>query len=173
VKANAQAFECRDFLIARLRAPAGDAYVSAMLSNDFITELGHVDREIIAQRLEQILDSCARGDIPGIMRHMTPDIVYTGGTWRIYPLMNRCEGARACAEMMHAIHVAFESHGSAIKHLLIQGAQVALCRTTKLRNRGSGRFGDIDIWNFVRFRDGLVCEFSEYPDTLAIAALED
>jgi hypothetical protein len=142
-------------------------------SDDASHKLSQIDRDLMMQRLELILDSCARGDIPGIMRYMTPDIVYQGGTWPLYPLMNRCEGAQACADMMHAIHVAYESHGSVIRHIVIDGPRVALCRTTTLRNRGSGRCGAIDIVNYVRFRDGLVCEYSEYPDTSAVAALEE
>jgi ketosteroid isomerase-like protein len=143
-----------------------------MQSEDVSKKLSEIDRDLMAQRLVSIIDSYTRGDIEGMLRYATPDVVYAGGSWRLWPMMNRCEGALACGEMLRAIHVAYESSGTVVKHMLIDGPNVALCRTTTLRNRGSGRFGKVDIWNFVRFRDGLVCEYSEYPDTAAIAALD-
>ena len=51
-------------------------------------------------------------------------------------------------------------------------ARVAMHRTARIRNRGTGRAVDIGMWNFVTFRNGLIVEFAEYPDTEAFAQLE-
>ncbi len=135
--------------------------------------LAEIDRDLIEQRLAVILDLCARGDADGVASYFTPDVVYGGGTWRLYPLAARREGAEACADMLRAVYVAYESLGSTITRLLIDGDRVALQRTTRLRNRGSGKTAPIVIWNYLRLRGGLICEFSEYPDTLAIAELDE
>ena len=143
-----------------------------MQTGDASQNLTEIDRDLIAARLAAILDYCARGDVAGVTSYFTPDVVYTGGTWRIYPMSARREGREACAEMLKAIYVAYESLGSTIEQLIVDGDRVAVLRTTKLRNRGSGKFAGVPIWNFIRFRDGLVSEFSEFPDTAAIAALD-
>lgn len=137
------------------------------------SDLAAIDRGLIEQRLTAILDLCARGDAKGVASYFTPDVVYAGGTWPQYPLSARREGREACADMIHAIHVAYESLGSVIEQIVMEGDRLALRRVTTLRNRGSGRTAPIVIWNFVRLRDGLICEYSEYPDTLAVAALDD
>ena len=41
-----------------------------------------------------------------------------------------------------------------------------------MRNRGTGAMISVDVCDFMRFRDGLVNEFSEYPDSAAIAKLD-
>jgi len=81
-------------------------------------------------------------------------------------------GKEACAEMMRAVYIAYENLGTIIRHVVIDGDRAAVSRTTQLRNRGTGRVADVEIWDYIRFRDGLVVEFSEYPDTLAIASLD-
>ena len=134
-------------------------------------ELTRLDRDLIAARLAMILEGCARGDVAGVLAHFTPDIVYTGGTWRLYPLSAPRNGRESCGEMLKAIYVDYEIFGSTIERLVIDGDRVALLRTTRLRNRGTGKSAAVQIWNFARFRDGLICEFSEYPDTAEIAAL--
>jgi ketosteroid isomerase-like protein len=42
-----------------------------------------------------------------------------------------------------------------------------------LRSYGTGRVGDVMIADFLRLRDGLVVEFTEIVDSLAIAKLEE
>jgi ketosteroid isomerase-like protein len=139
---------------------------------DASRELSTVNRALIATRLGAMLDMCARGDAAGVGKYFTEDAVYAGGTWRIYPLVARREGRAACVEMLRAFYVAYESLGSTIEELLVDGDCVAVLRTTKLRNRGTGKFADIRICNFLRMRDGLVAEYSEFPDTAAAASLD-
>nr|WP_298422750.1 nuclear transport factor 2 family protein [Rhodoblastus sp.] len=56
--------------------------------------------------------------------------------------------------------------------LVIDGDRAALHRTSRLRNRGTGETISIDVCDFFRFRDGLVVEFSEYPDFAALQRLD-
>ena len=90
-----------------------------------------------------------------------------------YLLAQRREGREACAEMLQALYVTYESLGSRIDFLTVEGDRAALKRTTRLRHRGNGKVADVAICNFLQLRDGLICEYSEFPDTLAIAELDE
>ena len=133
--------------------------------------MSELDRDLIEQRIYALAEMRARGDIPGMMKYAAPDIVFKGGSWRTFPLHMACAGWDACGEMGKAVNVAYENLGSTINTLLIDGDMVAVHRTAQIRNRGTGATVAVDICNFLRFRDGLVVEFSEYPDTAAIARL--
>jgi uncharacterized protein len=143
-----------------------------MQSLDAATSLAEVDRDLIRPRIQALLEMCGRGDVDGMMQYFAPDIVYTGGTWRVHPFSTPRAGKQACADMMRAVYVSYENLGTIIRHVVIDGDRAAVSRTTQLRHRGSGRIADVEIWDYIRFRDGLVVEFSEYPDTLAIGSLE-
>jgi ketosteroid isomerase-like protein len=41
-----------------------------------------------------------------------------------------------------------------------------------MRNRDTGALTTIDICDIARFRDGLLVEFAEHPDSAALARLE-
>ena len=141
-------------------------------TNEASRKLSEVDRELIEQRIHALADMRSRGDMAGMLEYAAPDIVFKGGSWRSYPLQTACSGKEACGEMGRAVNVTYENMGPVVNQVLIDGDKVAVHRTARIRNRGSGTTVTVDICNFLRFRDGLVVEFSEYPDTAAIAALE-
>ncbi|MDE2363042.1 MAG: nuclear transport factor 2 family protein [Hyphomicrobiales bacterium] len=144
-----------------------------MQSDNASRKLAEVDRELIEQRIHALAEMRARGDMAGMLEFAAPDIVFKGGTWLSYPLNARFEGREACKALSHAVLVAYENLGSTINKLLIDGDRVALHRTARIRNRGTGKTVSVEICNFLRFRDGLVVEFSEYPDTAAVARLDE
>ncbi len=136
------------------------------------TSTATTEREYIEHAILDIVGLRARGDMAGLMKYASPDIVFTGGSWRNYPLNAPRQGKDACADMANQVNIAFENLGSTINSLVVDGDRVAMQRTARIRNRGTGRTVSIEICNFLRFRDGLVIEFSEYPDTVAAAQLE-
>jgi ketosteroid isomerase-like protein len=136
-------------------------------------ELSNVDRELIEARLSKVLDLCAHGDATGVAEYFTEDVVYVGGTWRVYPLSARREGRKACMEMLRAFYIAYESLGSKVQQVTIDGDRVAVMRMTRFRNRGTGKTADVPICTFLRLRDGLVAEYAEFPDTAAVGTLDD
>ena len=143
-----------------------------MQTLDAAVALGEIDRDLIRPRIQMLLETCGRCDIDAMTPFFAPDVAYAGGTWRD-PIFSRPrEGRDACIDMIRAFHVAYETLGSIIRHVVIDGEKVAVCRTTQLKNRGTGRIADVEIWDYIKFRHGLVVEFSEFPDTLAIAVLE-
>ena len=130
-----------------------------------------IDRKTVEKIVEDMLDGLTAGNPAKMVAHMAPDVVYTGDGGGKYPFRDRREGKDACAELMRAITIAYECLGSTVHRLLVDGDRASLHRVSRLRNRGSGRSYDISICNFMRFRDGMIVEFSQYPDTAALAKL--
>jgi ketosteroid isomerase-like protein len=144
-----------------------------MQSEEFFRELGVVDRELIEHRVRTIFERRAAGDIAGILEYAAEDISYNvRGNWTLYPFSRPLRGKALAAQMLATIEVMYENLGSTIHELVIDGDRVALHRTSKMRNRGSGEVIQLDVCDFIRFRDGLVVEFSEYPDSAALERLD-
>ena len=122
--------------------------------------------------IAKLIELRAAGDVDGLVRYAAPDIVFKTGIGRAHPFHAEYKGIEACANLVRDVNVYYENLGSRLNKLLIDGDQVALHRTTRIRNRGTGRAVEVDMWNFVRFRDGLIAEFAEYPDTEAFARLD-
>ena len=138
-----------------------------------LKRLGEVDRELIEHRIRTLLELRAGAGAGSPLDFLAPDVVYfVRGGWNLYPHRNNRYGKREVAEMLAEINTRFENLGSVIHELVIDGDRVALHRTASVRNRGTGETMDVDICNFGRFRDGLIVELSEYPDTAALARLE-
>jgi ketosteroid isomerase-like protein len=140
-------------------------------SSETTRRLTELDRDLIERRVRRMVELRADGNISGMLEFAAPDIVYTNGSWKHYPFNGRREGKAAVGEMGRQINIFYENLGSTINKLLIDGDRVALHRTASIRNRGTGKSVSVDIWNFLRFRDGLIVEFSEYPDTQAFASI--
>ncbi len=144
-----------------------------MQSNGTLERLGSLDREMIEHRIRTIFERRAEGDHAGIVEYMAEDIVFNvQGSWTLYPFSRPARGKAVFAQALAAVEAMYENLGSTIHELVIDGERAALHRTSRMRNRGSGETSSVDVCDFLRFRDGLVIEFSEYPDSLAIAKLD-
>ena len=129
-------------------------------------------RQHVDGLIRRLIELRAAGDVDGLVAFAAPDIVFKTGIGRAAPLQAECKGVEACARLVRQVNVNYENLGSRLNKLLIDGDRVALHRTARIRNRGTGRAVDVDMWNFVKFRDGLIVEFAEYPDTEAFARLD-
>jgi len=128
------------------------------------------------QRMEalvrRLIELRAAGDVDGLVAFAAPGIVFKTGIGRAHPFHAEYRGVEACANLVRDVNVNYENLGSRLNKLLIDGDRIAIHRTARIRNRGTGRAVDVDMWNFVKFRDGLIVEFAEYPDTEAFARLD-
>jgi uncharacterized protein len=142
-------------------------------SESTLGKLGVLDREMIEHRIRTIFERRAANDIPGIVEYAAEDIFYNvRGNWTLYPFSRPAQGKEILAQALAVVNAMYENFGSTIHELVIDGERAALHRTSRMRNRGSGEMRSVDVCNFLRFRDGLVIEFSEYPDSAAIARLD-
>ena len=130
-------------------------------------------RQRIEACLRRLMELRARGDIDGLLAYAAPDIVFKTGVGRAHPFHSEYRGREACAKLVRDVNVNYENLDSRLNKLVIDGDSIAMHRTARIRNRGTGRAVDIDMWNFVEFRDDLIVEFSEYPDTQAFARLDE
>ncbi|MGO8737471.1 nuclear transport factor 2 family protein [Rhodoblastus sp.] len=144
-----------------------------MQSEQYIRKLGVLDRELIEHRVRTVFERRAAGDVPGILEYAAEDISYdVRGNWTLYPFSRPARGKAVVAQMLATIEMMYENLGSILHELVIDGDRAALHRTSQLRNRGTGQVVSLDVCDFIRFRDGLVVEFSEYPDSAALERLD-
>jgi uncharacterized protein len=145
-----------------------------MQSPQNLAEIAVVDRELVELRVHAMLDRLAERDLPGLIAYFSDDVVFELiGNWSIFPNARRARGKDAWTRALATIYTELENLGSTLHEVAIDGECVALRRTTRLRNYGTGRVGDVEIADFLRFRDGLVVEVTEIVDSLAIARLEE
>lgn len=134
---------------------------------------GDGDRQRMEALVRRLIELRAAGDVDGLVAFAAPDIVFKTGIGRAHPFHAEYRGIEACANLVRNVNVNYENLGSRLNKLLIDGDRIAIHRTARIRNRGTGRAVDVDMWNFVTFRDGLIVEFAEYPDTEAFARLDE
>ena len=139
-----------------------------------LRKLGEVDRELIERRVRMFCELRADGDLSSMLEYAAADVrCFLRGHWSLaiypWPLV----GKEAVAEAYRQLNIRYENLGSIIHELLIDGDRVALHRSTSIRNRGGGQIHTFDVIDFIRFRDELVVEFSEYCDPAAFAALNE
>ena len=143
-----------------------------MFSPEGLNTITGPGREMIEHRVRTIFERRAEGDRQGLMDFIDENVVYkVQGNWTLYPFPRSIHGKENFAKLMAAIEIMYENFGSTIHEMLIDGEKVALHRTSRMRNRGSGAVHEVDLFDFLTFRDGLVIEFAEYPDSVAIAKL--
>ena len=144
-----------------------------MQGSETLRQLGALDREMIEHRVRTIFERRRDGDIPGIIEYAAEDIFYNiKGSWTLYPFSRPARGKVLLAQGLALVAAMYENLGSVIHEMIIDGERVALHRTARMRNRGSGAERSVDLCDFLRFRDGLVIEFAEYPDSAALARLD-
>ena len=78
--------------------------------------------------------------------------------------MRRCAVARRRRTHLRKYAHAADSVVTVLHEIVIDGDRAVVHRTAVGRWRDSGRRYQCDFIDFLRFRDGLVVEFSEYPD---------
>ncbi len=145
-----------------------------MQSEQALRKLGEVDRELIEQRLHMLLELRAKGELRAMLDFAAEDIVYNvRGNWMAFPYVKPIQGKKVVAEALMMIAVQFENLGSVVHDLVIDGDRVAMRRTSTIRNRGTGSSAEVDIADFIRFRDGLVVELTEIADAAALARMSE
>lgn len=134
--------------------------------------LGEVDRELILDLVQKLFARRAAGDIEGMLELVAPDIVcFPDTTWRHARYPRRIVGKEALREALGHRHVNYVVLDMVVRRMLIDGDQVCVHRTIEIRERGGSETYIFDCVDFLRFRDGLLIEFSELPDGSAYGAV--
>jgi ketosteroid isomerase-like protein len=69
------------------------------------------------------------------------------------------------------IHITLATLGSVIHSITAEGECYRVHRTVTVRHRGTNAVGDVSVVHWMRFREGRLIAFSEYPDTAMLAQL--
>ena len=145
-----------------------------MQSNDSFQKLNALDRDLLEQRIRSLYEARVKSDLAGLLQYLADDIVcFPRSSWGHAIFPNPIVGKEAVAEAFRLRTIQYENLANEIHKLLIDGDTVAVHRTTTIRNRGGSLSYTFDAIDFFRFRDGLVIEFSEYPDGSARKAIEN
>lgn len=101
-----------------------------------------------------------------------PDIVAElGGQAPLRPICGRFVGRAAVLELQREMQIAFERIEERVVDMLIEGDVAMVRRMPTYRNRGTGAALTFCIIDRYVFRDGLLVEFFQLPDTVALARL--
>jgi ketosteroid isomerase-like protein len=143
-----------------------------MLDAASLKRLAMLDRDQTEKRVREYFEDRQRGDHERVLAAMAPNVVYeVVGAWDLYPHSRRREGTDAIRAMLRDLHTNFETLDSVLHEIFMAGERVVVRRTVRLRHRGTNAVGNVRVINYLRFQEGMIIEFSEYPDTAATARL--
>ena len=134
-----------------------------MLAAETLRRIGVIDRDLIEQRIRRLYDCWAHGDVEAMIEYLAPDVVFPAlGFWTGMksPIYGRNQAIRAMRQWGET----FENITSVLHEIVIDGDRAVVHRTGVGRLRNSGRRYQCDFIDFFRFRDGLIVEYSDYPD---------
>jgi ketosteroid isomerase-like protein len=143
-------------------------------SKETLDALAKIDRELIETRVRRLLQLRLDNNLREVMNHVAEDIVFdVRGSWMAFPSAGPVKGKANVARAFMSIATQYQNLGSTVHSMIIDGEQVAMRRTARVRHRGTNRVADVDIADFVRFRDGLVVALSEVADSVVLAQLDE
>ena len=130
-------------------------------------------RAFVRRTFRDLVALRSKGDVAAILDRLTPDFVHNPlGDWTNAPLQpGPCDRA-AFAEALRQVNVEFEDLGSEVHEQVVDGDRIAVHRTVRTRNRGSGANIEVDEWDHFRIRAGLVTELASYVDNSTAADLD-
>ena len=134
-----------------------------MLSQDTLRAIGDLDRPQIERRVRRLYDHWSRGEIDAILAIMSADVqMGPRGQWAGAKGMS--SGREAVEARLRKASGQIENIVSVLHEVVIDGERAVVHRTAVGRRRDNQRRYQCDFIDFFRFRDGLIVEFSEYPD---------
>jgi ketosteroid isomerase-like protein len=134
-----------------------------VLSEETQRQIANVDRAEIERRIRLLFDKWSAGDVEGVIAYLAADVSFpANGFWTggKAPLRGRDQVAAYLRNYADVL----ENIVTVLHEVVIDGDRAVAHRTAVGRWRESGRRYQCDFIHFFRFRDGLVVEFSEYPD---------
>ena len=84
----------------------------------------------------------------------------------------RHRGIEALINIVRSIEVEFEQLGFAMPEVIVDGGAAAARRIVEWRHRGTGRRGQVQLADFVRFEDGRIVEIVEFRDSMALLQMQ-
>jgi ketosteroid isomerase-like protein len=130
-------------------------------------------RDEMARRLIAMGSFSCGPDIALLRETCSPDVVceFVGDRTTISHA-GRHRGVDALINIVRSIGVEFEQLGVAMPEVIVDGGSAAARRTVEWRHRGTGRRGQVQLADFVRFEDGRIVEIVEFRDSVALLQMQ-
>jgi ketosteroid isomerase-like protein len=134
-----------------------------VLSEETLRRIGIIDREQTERRIRLIFAKWQAGDVDGLIPWLAPDICFpANGSWT--GLKAPLRGREPVVAHLRKYASLLENIVTVLHEIVIDGDRAVVHRTSVGRWRTTGQRYQSDFIDFMRFRDGLVVEFTEYPD---------
>ncbi len=133
-----------------------------------------LSRDEMARRLVAVSNFSRGPDIALIREICSPDVVceFVGDRATISHA-GRHRGVEALINIVRSIGMEFEQLGHAApEQVIVDGGSAATRRTVEWRHRGTGRRGQVQLADFVRFEDGRIVELVEFRDSTALVQMQ-
>ena len=115
-----------------------------------------------------------RGDFKDLLRYFAPDAqVRIAGSSTANPLSSVCVGHQQILEKMKSIHVLIEYCDIEPTAYVVDEDHFVVRWSGRWRNRGTGPAETLEGVVHVRFRNGLIIDYTNFVDTAVIAELLD
>ncbi|MGD9656507.1 MAG: nuclear transport factor 2 family protein [Methylocystis sp.] len=131
-------------------------------------------RDEMARRLVAMSNFSRGPDITLFREICSPDVVceFVGDRATIAHA-GRHRGVQALINIVREIGTEFEQLGHAMPdEVIVDGGNAAMRRTVEWRHRGTGRRGQVQLADFVRFEDGRIVELVEFRDSTALLEMQ-
>jgi ketosteroid isomerase-like protein len=130
-------------------------------------------RDEMARRLIAMGSFSRSPDIALFRELCSPDVVceFVGDRTTVSHA-GRHRGIAALINIVRSIEVEFEQLGIALPEVIVDGGAAAARRIVEWRHRGTGRRGQVQLADFVRFEDGRIVEIVEFRDSMALLQMQ-
>ncbi|MBM3553453.1 MAG: nuclear transport factor 2 family protein, partial [Alphaproteobacteria bacterium] len=131
-------------------------------------------RDEMARRLVAMSRFSGGPDIALFREICSPDVVceFVGDRATI-SYAGRHRGIGALINIVRGVGMEFEQLGHATPdEVIVDGGSAATRRTVEWRHRGTGRRGQVQLADFVRFEDGRIVEIVEFRDSTALLQMQ-
>jgi ketosteroid isomerase-like protein len=127
--------------------------------------------DALRQQIHKFYAAYAAGKIDAVLEAFDENVDFVSFAPReLFPVLGRRHGRAEVATTMKVMHAAFEFVAYQPFFIVVSDEKEAATMVlARLKQRSTGRFIQLYIANFMRFRDGRVTEFREFMDTFDAA----
>jgi ketosteroid isomerase-like protein len=136
---------------------------------------GHdLSKEEMIALCHDLISFRMKGDFKQVLSHFAPDCRFRlAGSSGVNPLSSVCIGHQQILEKIKTMNVLIEYCDIKPVAYVVDDDQFVVRWVGRWRNRGTGPAEDLEGVAHVRFRDGLIIDYTNFVDTAVIASLLD
>lgn len=143
--------------------------------SDSTSSSERLSREEIEALIKRFILARVTFDVEELRAQLDYNVLLTviGEPASIYPLVNRRFGQDAVIEFIDSFRTSFESGGSEILDMLIDGNRAVVMRKAIFVHRATGKSCPVHKCEWLRFRKGRIVEIAHFNDNDAMRKLLD